>query len=1667
MNSNGTACFENGLRPEEPRPSPGWSLPLPGALPATVLLGVLLLVSRHNFLLFHVAVELCTIGMAIAIFTVAWNTRHLVDNDAFFVLGLGFLGIGLITLLHTLTYKGMALFTDTGGANMATQLWIAARFLEAIAFLAFPLSLQRRYPPAFHAVLWGVLPVLLVLSIVGWPLFPDSFIEGTGLTFFKTASESLFCLAGLAALILLHRRRSSLDRTVYLLFSLAIGLSIFGELFFAEYNDVIGLEIIAGHYLHLAAVFLIYQALVRSSLRRPLDTLFRSLGKQQRLYASILHNAMDGLLIMDRQGRLLEVNAACCRMTGSSRQELLARPILGPDAPLLSADLSERLGLVADGGEDHFETELRQKNGTILKVEASLRYLPIEDGLVIVFFKDITQRKQDELALRQHEEDLKAVFNVTTESIHLIDPDGTVFLANNATAMRLATTMEELLGRRIYDFFPAEVSIARKQVIQQVLDSGEPQTLMDQRSDRTFETHLWPIFNDLGKLHRIAIFSKEVTERIQAERALKHSQALLNATQRLAKAGGWEWQVADQTMTWTEETYRIHGLTPENRPAHSAELVNLSLSCYRSEDRPTILAAFRGCIEDGTPYDLSVPFQRTDGRQLWIRTMAEPVYEDGRIVLVRGNIMDITREKRLERLLAARLRLSETSSSLSLDDLLASVLDEAEQLTGSCIGFFHFVNPDQQTLTLQAWSQSTITHFCEAEGKGMHYPVAEAGVWVDCIHQRGAVIHNDYASLPHRKGLPPGHPPIIRQMVVPVFREEKTVAIFGVGNKVQHYDQDDIEMVTALGDLVWDIILRRRAEEEVRLSEERFRTLLAGLPAVAIQGYRPDGTVHYWNQASEQLYGYTTEEAIGGNLLDLIIPPEIRPEVRQTIASMAKNGRPIAPSELSLMRKDGARVPVFSSHVVLSIEDGAPELFCIDIDLTASKQAAEQLRQSEERFRLSFERSPVGAVMAGQDYRLFRANEVFCRMIGYSEEELSLLTFADITHPDERQRDLLQVRRMLTGDIDRYDVEKRYIHKNGDVIWARVSVTLVRDGDNTPLYFLSIIQDITAWKKAEQALRESESRYQRLADTAREGIWMMNEQHHTTYVNEHMAAMLGLNPADMVGHPVEDYMFAEDLAAHEERMAVRRQGQGGHYEHRFRHRDGHAVWTIASATPLKDDEGRYAGSFAMFTNITGRKEAEAQLRERNAYLQSVFRSSPVGIGVVFDRVLREVNTRLCEITGYSTEELVGRSARLLYPSEAEYHWVGEEKYAQISRNGTGTVETRWQRKDGQIIDVLLSSTPIDSDDLSLGVTFSALDITDRKRAEWQLQQQADFTRRVLDSAAAQIAILDDHGIIIDVNTPWNRFAIENNGLDRTKLGPGASYFCHWSPEHGDTTNAESAFEGIRQVQRGEREFFQVEYPCHSPQENRWFIMRVLPLTGAPGQVLVSHSDITPLKQTEEHLIAALAEKDVLLREVHHRVKNNLAAIISLLDMQSRLLEDAKGRHTLAELGGRIRSMSLIHEKLYRAENLARIDFQGYLQTLLSHLRTSFGAAHIHIQVDARGVQLPLDLAVPCGMIVNELATNAMKHAFPKGQPSPGQEECRLLVSMRQEDGVCTLCVADNGVGLPPDYDWTNAATLGMVLIRMLGRHQLGGSYALDRQEGCSLTLTFNEQRGKI
>jgi PAS domain S-box-containing protein len=232
--------------------------------------------------------------------------------------------------------------------------------------------------------------------------------------------------------------------------------------------------------------------------------------------------------------------------------------------------------------------------------------------------------------------------------------------------------------------------------------------------------------------------------------------------------------------------------------------------------------------------------------------------------------------------------------------------------------------------------------------------------------------------------------------------------------------------------------------------------------------------------------------------------------------------------------------------------------------------------------------------------------------------------------------------------------------------------------------------------------------------------------------------------------------------------------------------------------------------------------------------------------------------------------------------------------------------------------------------------------------------------------------------------------------------------------------------------------------------------------GGEGLLVIFVRDITTRKQADEALRTSLAEQEMLLKEVHHRVKNNLAAIMGLVDMQGQSLDLPAAGTALTELSARIKSMSLVHELLYQSEDFSRIDFQDYLEALVGHLRLSYGQQRdIRVAINAAGVEMGLDSAVPCGLFVTELITNAYKYAFPERGFRAGSLAGQITVTVGWDGVEYTISVADNGVGLPAGMDWTMTNTLGLLLVRMLGEHQLQGKIEIDNSEGTRFGLRFS------
>ena len=330
---------------------------------------------------------------------------------------------------------------------------------------------------------------------------------------------------------------------------------------------------------------------------------------------------------------------------------------------------------------------------------------------------------------------------------------------------------------------------------------------------------------------------------------------------------------------------------------------------------------------------------------------------------------------------------------------------------------------------------------------------------------------------------------------------------------------------------------------------------------------------------------------------------------------------------------------------------------------------------------------------------------------------------------------------------------------NGELVDTLFQATLVSGYEETWGKVFITAADITARKRAQAELMQERQLLRAVVDNLPDAVYTKDLQGRKTLSNRADQINMGVASEEEALGKTDAEIFPPDVAAlasTNDRWVCDTGQPMLNCEELLCNRDGRCVWLLSSKLPLKDAAGQVVGLLGIARDITERKraeeerqQAEAALKRSAATLRSIFRAASIGIGLVSNRVLLQVNECICELTGYTPDELIGQSARILYPTDADFEYVGREKYRQIREYGAGTVETRWQRKDGQILDVWLSSTPLDPTDLSAGVTFTALDITERKRAEEererllrQVQEQTRQMQQIMDTVPEGVVLLD-------------------------------------------------------------------------------------------------------------------------------------------------------------------------------------------------------------------------------------------------------------------------------------------------------------------------------------
>lgn len=687
------------------------------------------------------------------------------------------------------------------------------------------------------------------------------------------------------------------------------------------------------------------------------------------------------------------------------------------------------------------------------------------------------------------------------------------------------------------------------------------------------------------------------------------------------------------------------------------------------------------------------------------------------------------------------------------------------------------------------------------------------------------------------------------------------------------------------------------------------------------------------------------------------------------------------------------------------------------------------------------------------------------------------------------------------------------LKSNGTVFPIEVSGRLLRDTSEIPIGIIGIARDITERKKAEEKLKTSEERLKMLFEYAPDAYYLNDLKGMLHDGNKAAEELIGYKKEELIGKSFLKLKILSSNQVPKATALLAKNALGkatGPDEFTLRRKDGTQAQAEIRTIPIKIESQPLVLGIAR--DITERKKSEEQLRESEEKFRNIVELSPDGIIIIdLKGKITTCNPAFLSLTGFSKKEIVGKHFTKL-PTLRRKHLKDIPKYIKMFNTilrgeVPQPLEMTWLHKDGSTRLGEFHVSLMKKDRKTIGVQVIARDITERKLTEEALINQNKFNNlraeiwkkaadpSITDERELIQIILDTVGPVLDVSrTSYLRYVSEKKAYV-TEL--------QWKQEEvGSSIGEDISFDiakqffgrkcieipkdidkiikipGLRRTvklyvtaklrKNNIKSYCVVPYGnINNPKglftftecerEREWNVLEKNILTEIVNIITMKAEQI----KAGEKIQASLKEKEVLLQEIHHRVKNNMQIISSLIRLQSRHIKNEQALKMFKSTQNRVQSMAIIHERLYKSKDFAKVDFSEYVKSLTGNLISVYGIGtnSIKLHIDIKNVLLDMNTAIPCGLIVNELVSNALKHAFPDGRKG----EIKILMNLLNKNEV-ELIVRDNGIGLPTNVDIKNTKSLGLHLVTILAEDQLHGEIKVDRKRGTSFHLRLGAKQ---
>jgi PAS domain S-box-containing protein len=764
------------------------------------------------------------------------------------------------------------------------------------------------------------------------------------------------------------------------------------------------------------------------------------------------------------------------------------------------------------------------------------------------------------------------------------------------------------------------------------------------------------------------------------------------------------------------------------------------------------------------------------------------------------------------------------------------------------------------------------------------------------------------------------------------------------------------------------------------------------------------------------------------------------------------------------------------------------------------------LEQNQNNWQLLFTEHPNPLwIYDSETLQYLDVNEAALAHYGYSHDEFLQMKITDIHLPEDISMLMVHLTEQNNTQSQRSS-RWRHIHKNGQIIFVELISNAIQYGVHWAR--LVTIRDITENQKKELVLRENEITFNTIYQAIPVPLIISRVSDGLIlYANQECQRTFYLTPEQLINCYTSELYFNED--EHQRLLnSFRESGSIYHYEIQMKRANGNDFWAIASLKYLKFNQE--AAILKIFYDINEQKKSAAKLQAENKFLQTLFESIPLMIAIIdVDGKVQWVNPYLERGLGWSLQDF--QSDRIwneLYP---------DPQYCEYVKDFIQTKQAVWAdfktySRDGKIVDTSWTNIQLPNGQ-TVGI---GKDITERKQYELALQAQLEREKLmgavaqrirqsldlqdILNATVQEVRDLlqvdrvvvyqfapDMSGTIVAESVGENWTVSLNIKIKDTcfQTGGGQDYYqgkkraianiytaglseCHLNLLARFEVKANLVVPIILEVgnqNSGSRLWgLLVAHQCSNPRE--WEENQLDLLDQLTVQIAIAiqqsiifqqaQKELQQRQKIEVELRSALAEKEVLLKEVHHRVKNNLQIVSSLLQLQSQTFQDPEVIRALRESQNRIDSISLIHKNLYTAPNIGQLDVTEYINNLATSLVTSYQIVpgRIGLEIDIDTVSLDVDQAIACGLVINELISNALKHAFPNGRSG------KITIVLHSNNNHIQMTVQDDGIGLPDELDWRNTNSLGLSLVYDLVTEQLEGNITVEHHQGTKFYIDF-------